>query len=433
MSSISTGRSNVRSKYEEMTGYALRKLLVERGLKTTDNKSRAIRRLENQDNALPVVHAVEPPELFQPSITGPSTATVQYCDPTKPFHGVPFNIIVLYIMRHLDYSSLRSMGRTCKNFHGPAMKLICEQFRLFLVAQTEALKFPMIVHHTRCYILETGKGITPMAASYAYKYCYETCPKKKKNKPIINSVLNDIVSLIHSSGTFNIGITNRRIQATEDLAEAVAIRERLKEMQIRLRQSKYDIDLNPESPDAKRFFSRRIGRHLYPENANFKLARKARSTLDRYILAGVEFDWKNLDSYLDFLMPSYNFALRQVEVPVCSPPVAFPRIVLKIPIRFFNREQEVGFKSVAEPVSEISIPSPVSRRRPRDDVNELEAEMHEREVGFKSVAEPVSEISISRKRPRDEERDPEDEGLDEEEFLSCYCGNSSTSICFCLI
>lgn len=206
--------------YNDLSRSQLTNLLKKRKLMGTGVRSLAITRLENYDQRQGNVFTKREGEVYSPKMTI-SNATVKYIDSTRPFYGVPINIVTFNLFPYLDNESLWALAQTCKSFYVPGSKLYCERFRLLLVKQHSLAESPLLVQESKMSILTKGRGITPAAAVYGFSVnCKFKRARAHRKGPklygeVSNAKLYEIIKHIQRCGTFENGMHQMLEQAQE--------------------------------------------------------------------------------------------------------------------------------------------------------------------------------------------------------------------------
>jgi len=316
-----------KESYNHMELRDLRKLLIERELPNTTNKSRAIVALEAYDKGI----SLEIPKRYDPKrfkttlVLETNTASTLYSDPTKPFNGVPMSVFIMHMFNYLAYEDRLSLAKTCRNFYVPLMQSICSGFQRFLQQCTERGEDKLVVKLEMQPIIDTGVGITPLAVAYAAKR--EILDRESKHY-CNSSRLRKIIGIIHRNGSIDNDIAIRKAKSIKIAAETVPIQERISFLnreiaELGYEKTKWVWDATKESGtscvviNGDKFFSFYLGRlhcnllvfntNRLDGNPNMK---SAIQIFDRYIRQGIEFDWAMLTTYIDFISPSYNIRKR---------------------------------------------------------------------------------------------------------------------------
>ncbi len=304
--------------YSKLSHYKLKKLLKERKLRGTDDRDIATIRLQNYDSNRGNVTTMQIPEEYVCKMPSTSTATIKYCDLNLPFYGVPMNIVKELILDRLDLKSLWGISQTCRNFYGVGSKILCEQFRQFLVQQRNAglLK----VGTNREYILQTGRGITVSSALHGLFGCLNSRNFSSKNNSKVNRAkLTNILTLIHTYGTFENGILMKKELEDEYRRKNQLVQEREAILNAEIAKLGYNfcypVVVDRDGLLTRSFLDCERPSHMLPQEIQ-----NAIRILHNYVQKGAEYNAENLWYYL---------ALMGVDLVFC-------------PMEFYNKKRRIA-------------------------------------------------------------------------------------------
>lgn len=317
----------VQVSYEEMSLKDLQKLLADRGLQKANRKSLAIILLESHDKGVDLsAPKIEKPKKFKPTIQVLEPTTL-YSDETRPFNGVPMDVLARHLFDLLNYSDKVALAKTCRNFYAPLMKNICATFQLFLIRFSQKLNARNLKGMAHPYIhpiapkaemqdiIDKGVGITPLAVAYAYK---ANIPNRISET---NGLLRDapkikkLIGFIHRYGTLDNYLNDRKAKKIqnkkwiEDIKVRIGI---LNKAVSSLGYSHYNssepFEIHGELTISiycnSKSFSNPEGRLLTEMD-------KTRSILYNYIREGIEFDWALLPKYISDIAQKCHLISRE--------------------------------------------------------------------------------------------------------------------------
>jgi hypothetical protein len=304
----------VQISYKEMSLKDLQKLLADRGLQKANRKSLAIILLESHDKGVDLsAPKINKPKKFKPTIQVLRPTTL-YSDQTKPFNGVPMDVLVRHLFNRLDYSDKVALAKTCRNFYAPLMKNICVTFQLFLIKFSEELIVRNLKGIDQPYIrpiapkagmqdiIDHGIGITPLAVAYAYKGDIPTrvgeAPGLISNAPKIEK----LIRLIHRYGTLDNYLNDRKTRKLQNKKWIQDIKVRIEILNKAVNSlgySRYNsaelFEIHGELTISIYCNSKSF---INPKGRLSTEIDKSTSILYNYIREGVEFNWALLPKYI---------------------------------------------------------------------------------------------------------------------------------------
>ena len=308
--------------YSEMSLKDLRRLLVKRGLQLANRKSLAVILLESNDNGIDIsAPKVDKPKRFEPIIK-PLEPTTLYSDETRPFYGVPMNVLAKHLFDRLEYVDKVALARTCRNFYAPLMKNICATFHLFLMRFSQKLTIrklktvgypyikPIAPKPEMQIIIDQGVGITPLAVACAYKEDIPNAIDEISRSHTDAPKIARIIRMIYRHGTVDNFVANRKAKKVQNKKWIVDINSRLDILNRTVKSLGYNHDhaVGPFIINGELIISIYCNRTSFskPEGRLLTDMDKTRKILYNYIREGIEFDWTLLPKYISDIAEQYK-------------------------------------------------------------------------------------------------------------------------------
>ncbi len=113
-----------------MTVYQMNKIMKQRGYlgSTLYDVCRAYLILGDEGIDITLLKKQKPIIYVQRLTIIINTASTNFIDSSKPFFGLPLDVIKINMLKYLDLRSLGRMAKVCKRFYSLCMKYICSMF-----------------------------------------------------------------------------------------------------------------------------------------------------------------------------------------------------------------------------------------------------------------------------------------------------------------
>lgn len=333
--------------YKNKTLGQLNKKLVKRGITVAKTKAIAITRLKtyekNKDIAVPKIIG---PAIYNTNIIVP-TANLNYRDITKPFYGVPMDVLYKHVFPRLNFIQLRALALSCKIFYKPLMELALNLFlrslRYFCLEYVKIKSYSLNLVKKYSAFFDAREGLTPLLMSYAIHHEVLTSNGNiiEENYPV--GMFNDryhpkihlmynILRRVKNYGTLERFVAKRNAQTINGKLEAVQVNKRVRKLNSATVKAGYYTIVSGKKITRKSGgfkcilnglgINIRLGKDTLVastsdydqsdtknpyKNGPLLLSGEAKIALFNYLRHGKNFDWSKLKDYLEVLarQPKY--------------------------------------------------------------------------------------------------------------------------------
>jgi hypothetical protein len=310
----------INENYKEMNIEDLQYLLKERGLRKEYQKHIAVVQLETYDrNVKSGAKTIGKLAKFEPAMPTLPLGIAFFYDETKPFYGVPMNILTQHLFVYLKYPEKLALAKTSKIFYSPLMKSICLSFQLFLNRiYWEEMKLEgreaYWRHHCKILfrkdvqsIINQGVGITPLAVDFYDKEC-------KHGLRILDNDTLKFLRLICKYGTIDSYRESMKIRSEIYYQEIEQMQDRVQILNKAVTDlGYYSLGNRPKQGPFNVKETTYITIKCNNTTINDKAEDQESKMFYKYLRYGVKFDWSKLNDYIWQMTNIYNLGNRIEE------------------------------------------------------------------------------------------------------------------------